>query len=180
MPLDSTIEEPIATTIWRDLKGIGLKLSFVLIPRSGSPRHLRQWDLWGPLFLCLALASILAANAASDQSALLFASVFVIVWIGSAIVTVNAKLLGSSISFFQCVCVIGYCIFPLILGAIFSIFVSSLLARFFCLLVCIFWSSAASMAFLSAVAKENRKGLVMYPVVLFFLATSWVILVLRN
>ena len=33
-------------------------------------------------------------------------------------VTVNTKLLGGKISFFQCVCVLGYCIFPIVLGAV--------------------------------------------------------------
>ncbi len=38
-------------------------------------------------------------------------------WGGSFIVTVNTKLLGGNISFFQCVCVLGYCIFPIVLAA---------------------------------------------------------------
>ena len=33
--------------------------------------------------------------------------VFVIVWVGSLIVTLNTKLLGGNISFFQSVCVLG-------------------------------------------------------------------------
>ncbi|PNF17734.1 Splicing factor U2af 38 kDa subunit [Cryptotermes secundus] len=41
-----------------------------------------------------------------------FAEVFVIVWIGSMIVTLNSKLLGGNISFFQSVCVLGYCLLP--------------------------------------------------------------------
>lgn len=39
-------------------------------------------------------------------------------WGGSFIVTINTKLLGGKISFFQCVCVLGYCIFPIVLAAI--------------------------------------------------------------
>lgn len=42
-----------------------------------------------------------------------FAEVFVIVWIGAMIVTLNSKLLGGNISFFQSVCVLGYCLTPL-------------------------------------------------------------------
>ncbi|XP_011707170.1 PREDICTED: protein YIPF6-like, partial [Wasmannia auropunctata] len=41
-----------------------------------------------------------------------FAEVFVIVWIGSMVVTLNSKLLGGNISFFQSVCVLGYCLLP--------------------------------------------------------------------
>lgn len=69
-----------------------------------------------------------------------FAEVFVIVWIGAAIVTVNAKLLGGHMwgnflisycfkkkkllkyflnsSFFQSVCVLGYCLAPLAVALI--------------------------------------------------------------
>ena len=42
-----------------------------------------------------------------------FAEVFVIVWIGALIVTLNIKVLGGTISFFQSVCVLGYCLLPL-------------------------------------------------------------------
>lgn len=38
-------------------------------------------------------------------------------WGGAFVVTINTKLLGGHISFFQCVCVLGYCVFPIILAA---------------------------------------------------------------
>lgn len=47
-----------------------------------------------------------------------FAEVFVIVWIGAMVVTFNSKLLGGNISFFQSVCVLGYCLTPLALSLI--------------------------------------------------------------
>ena len=47
-----------------------------------------------------------------------FGVVFLLMWGGAVIVTVNTKLLGGHISFFQCVCVLGYCIFPIVLGAL--------------------------------------------------------------
>lgn len=46
-----------------------------------------------------------------------FGVVFLVMWGGSFVVTVNTKLLGGKISFFQCVCVLGYCVFPIVLGA---------------------------------------------------------------
>jgi hypothetical protein len=46
-----------------------------------------------------------------------FGIVFLLMWGGSFIVTINTKLLGGHISFFQCVCVLGYCIFPIVLAA---------------------------------------------------------------
>lgn len=81
--------------------------------------NLKDWDLWGPLFLCLALSVLLSFEATPSQASTVFASIFVIVWVGAAIVTVNAQLLGGTISFFQSVCVLGYCIFPMVISAFF-------------------------------------------------------------
>jgi hypothetical protein len=46
-----------------------------------------------------------------------FSAVFLAVWAGAAIVTLNAQLLGGTISFFQSVCVLGYCVFPIAIAA---------------------------------------------------------------
>ena len=75
-------------------------------------------DLWGPLLVCLILSTILSITAPGDTGTLVFAAVFVIVWVGAAIVTLNAQLLGGTISFFQSVCILGYCVFPLTLSAL--------------------------------------------------------------
>lgn len=53
--------------------------------------------------------SLLGIRAPEGQSSLIFASVFVITWCGAAVVTVNAQLLGGTLSFFQSVCVLGTC-----------------------------------------------------------------------
>ncbi len=69
----STLEEPIYTTIWRDLSSIIRKCRAVLVPKvffgtaqsSNGVDHgdgeisqeLRDWDLWGPLLFCLILAT---------------------------------------------------------------------------------------------------------------------------
>lgn len=40
----------------RDLKNIGWKLKQVLLPAGNTKHLLKDWDLWGPLLLCLALS----------------------------------------------------------------------------------------------------------------------------
>ena len=65
-----------------------------------SSTDLRDWDLWGPLFLCLLLALTLSISSSPDQSleesaTMVFALVFVIVWAGAAVITLNAQLLGA-------------------------------------------------------------------------------------
>ena len=115
-----TLDEPVSTTILRDLRRVALKLRYVLMPavsQADTIKELRNWDLWGPLLLCLVLSILLSLSAPVGQSTLVFASVFVIVWAGAGVVTLNAQLLGGNISFFQSVCVLGYCIFPLVLAA---------------------------------------------------------------
>ena len=61
------------------------------------------------------------------------------------IVTLNTKLLGGSISFFQSVCVLGYCIFPLNIASFICLLGGPLLWRMLVVAVCFFWSTGASL-----------------------------------
>ena len=89
-----TLDEPVSQTIMRDVRMVGNKMLCVLNPRKANIQTLKDWDLWGPLILCLCLATLLSWFAPYDQASLVFASVFVIIWVGAAVVTVNALLLG--------------------------------------------------------------------------------------
>jgi hypothetical protein len=119
----NTLDEPIRDTIWRDVRAVGLKFKHVLYPVEKTSL-LKEWDLWGPLILCTFMATILQSHIDDDDhvhgekgaggdGGPEFAEVFVIVWAGSLVVTLNTKLLGGHISFFQSVCVLGYCLLPL-------------------------------------------------------------------
>ena len=61
--------------------------------------ELRDWDLWGPLFLCMSLAVMLSIKAHDDAS-IVFSVIFVIVWVGAAVITVNGQLLGGKLYVF--------------------------------------------------------------------------------
>ena len=63
----------------------------------------------------------IATNA--DDKTLLFEIVFCIVWIGGAVIAVNGQLLGGNFSFFQSICLLGYCLFPLNMAAIVNLFI---------------------------------------------------------
>ncbi|KAI8138455.1 Yip1 domain-containing protein [Fennellomyces sp. T-0311] len=175
---EDTLDEPVSTTILRDLKQVAQKLQQVLHPK-GNRNVLRDWDLWGPLILCLALAIILSGGAEEDQAVSIFTGVFVIVWLGAAVVTLNAKLLGGTVSFFQSVCVLGYCLFPLVAAAVVAIFVDLIWVRLPLSIVSFFWSSYASVGFLSEskVHLRNRRALAVYPLCLFYLLISWLVLI---
>ena len=159
-----TLDEPVWKTIGRDFLQIGYKLTHVIFPMRGAfsrIKELKDWDLWGPLLLCLILAVILTFSTKDhDQQALLFGGVFVIVWAGSAVITVNAILLGTHknnfpkyasyalsggrINFFQSVCVLGYCLGPLDIGALVILLASfvwdNLWFRIAVVLACFIWS----------------------------------------
>ena len=140
-----TLDEPVSQTIMRDLTMVGNKMMCVLNPRKANIQTLKNWDLWGPLILCLMLATLLSWFAPYEQKSLVFASVFVIVWLGAAVVTVNALLLGGNISFFQSVCVLGYCIFPLNIASFICLLGGPLIWRMIVVAVCFFWSTGASL-----------------------------------
>ncbi|KAG1298269.1 hypothetical protein G6F66_001863 [Rhizopus arrhizus] len=82
---EDTLDEPVSVTILRDLKQIGRKLQQVLNPR-GDRGVLKE-----------SLAITLSTSVPSSQSVPIFTGIFVIVWLGAAVVTLNAKLLGGSV-----------------------------------------------------------------------------------
>ncbi|XP_063169393.1 protein YIPF6 isoform X1 [Candoia aspera] len=94
----STLDEPVKETVMRDLKAVGKKFVHVMYPKKSSTL-LRDWDLWGPLILCVLLALMLQGGAAdsTEDRGPQFAEVFVIIWFGAVVITLNSKLLGGTI-----------------------------------------------------------------------------------
>ncbi|KAF9428104.1 hypothetical protein BGZ94_003373 [Podila epigama] len=171
-----TLDEPVSETLLRDLRNVGEKLKQVLYPK-GRKDILKDWDLWGPLLMCLTLSIVLSMRAQADQKITVFTWIFIIVWMGSAVVTVNAKLLGGRVSFFQSVCVIGYCLFPLVLVSVVSIVVPSIYIRLPLCAIAFAWASWASLGFLSDSNLANRRALGVYPLFLFYFIIGWMILI---
>nr|XP_046268002.1 protein YIPF6 [Scatophagus argus] len=180
----STLDEPVKETILRDLRAVGNKFIHVLYPKRSSAL-LRDWDLWGPLLLCVTLALLLQGGAtdSDDQGGPQFAEVFVIIWFGSIIITLNSKLLGGTISFFQSLCVLGYCIMPLTVAMVVCRIILiggtgnvSFAVRLVVVTASFGWSTFASTAFLADSQPPNRKALVVYPVFLFYFVIGWMIL----
>jgi len=188
----TTLDEPVSATIMRDARAVFSKLKIVLLPSGySSPGNLRSydadaalkelkdWDLWGPLFVCLSL-SILLSVSAGEQGPLVFSAVFFVVWSGAAIVTINAQLLGGTISFFQSVCVLGYCIFPLTIAAVFVVFfrlfVTSVILDLILVALGFVWGTRASVVFIGQFIEEERKLLATFPVFFFYLFLAWMIM----
>lgn len=173
----STLDEPVLQTLARDAKAIGRKLVVVVCPPLGDEKELRDWDLWGPLFLCLLLASVLTVNASDDQGAVVFSAVFIFVWLGGLVVTVNAKLLGSKIMFFQTYCAMGYCLAPICIAALFCWVIPWFFVNLVLSLLAWAWACWASLRFFRNTVSEDREVLVVYPVGLFYLFFTWMVLV---
>ena len=116
-------------------------------------------------------------GSSDEDSAMIFTVVFVMVWCGAAVVTINTALLGGNISFFQSVCVLGYCLFPINTASIASLFCShQTIVRAVIVFVALLWSVKASVGFMAQLAPKNRKALCVYPVVLFYVTLSWMVL----
>jgi hypothetical protein len=176
----TTLDEPVSETLKRDLRGVGVKLKYVLMPRISEEeaiKELRKWDLWGPLLLCMILSIVLSVNA-PGQSETVFAQVFVIVWGGAAVVTLNGQLLGGKVSFFQSVCVLGYCIFPIVLSSFLCLAWDNRIWRVIVVGGAFVWSTRASVVFMSQLVNPERKVLAAYPVFLFYLVLSWFVFIL--
>ncbi|KAJ7126902.1 Yip1-domain-containing protein [Mycena epipterygia] len=174
-----TLDEPVSTTIARDLLSIYSKLVQVLYPRRASGREvLRDWDLWGPLILCLLLGIMMSITAPADQSLNIFTSVIAICSIGALTVTVQAKLLGGRVSFFQGLCVLGYCIAPLNIAALVACFVRVIYIRAPIALLAWAWCIWASVNFLDGTKIEQQRILLaVYPLLLFYFILAWMILI---
>ena len=128
--------------------------------------------------MCPLLSSLSFAQGTSDdEKAVVFAGVFVIVWLGSGVVTINAQLLGGQISFLQSVCVLGYCIAPLALASLITHIVRLWVVHWVCVAVALVWCCKASVGFMSVLVPSEKRTLAVYPVLLFYISIAWLILV---
>ena len=179
---DETLNEPILITIYRDLFLIFTKLKFVINPFTSKELktyHIKQWDLWGPLILIIFLACTLAFNSTDRSQTIIL--IFLIFWLGSFLVFLNAHLLGVKTSIFQIFCLLGYCLFPLNLSAFILSFTKFLeIIRFILISITCFWSLYSTSSFLRNISNPEQRYLVLYPSILLYLYISWFIFVTKH
>jgi hypothetical protein len=175
------LEEPISETLKRDAMSVALKFKYVLSMRmkEENAEDLRDWDLWGPLFLTLALSLSLSVFGDTDGS-MVFSVTFFLIAAGAVIVTLNTVLLGGSISFFHSVCVLGYCLLPMTLAGIGVCLLGFLWWPLRAIIVGagVAWASFCASGFMSAVVEDTKKRLAAYPVFLFYVFLGWLILLI--
>ena len=102
---------------------------------------------------------------------------FALVSVGAIVLTVNVILLGGTIGFFQSLCLLGYCLFPMDAAAIVCATVRLMLVRWLVVGVCIAWSSWASIPFIGGAVPANRRALAIYPLVLLYTCVGWLALI---
>ena len=169
-----TLDEPIIDTFKRDLLRICYKLKNVIIPTLNAKKkeELQNWDLWGPLLFCLLLATALSTSKSDTGKGFLY--VFIIVWIGSIILTFNCQFLGAKIGICQMSCLLGYCLFPITFAAIIIALFHTTKAGIKVLItgICCVWSCFSSIGFISSLVTQNKKMIAVFPVFLFYLCLT--------
>ena len=93
----NTLNEPISTSLKREFFRIFNKTQYSILPRCfpSTDANLRQWDLWGPLFYTLLLSFFLSKSKDSNEMSKTFVLVFVLMWAGGVVITINTILLGA-------------------------------------------------------------------------------------
>ena len=138
----NTLDEKKRESFKRELNNIIQKAKIALFPmKSKYSKSLQDWDFWGPLLLCLILGLVLSWQKGTESSGVIFIMIFGIVWVGGLIVSLNSQFLGVNLSIFQCICILGYCMFAVVLSSTINLILGFLpgFVRFFIsLLGCIY------------------------------------------
>ncbi|KAG9455944.1 hypothetical protein H6P81_000452 [Aristolochia fimbriata] len=174
----NTLTEPVWDTVKRDLSRIVSNLKLVVFPnpyREDPGKALRDWDLWGPFFFIVFLGLTLSWSASVKKSEV-FAVAFAVLAAGAVILTLNVLLLGGHIIFFQSLSLLGYCLFPLDVGALICLFKNNIILKIVVVIVTLAWSSWAAYPFMSAAVGPRRKALALYPVFLMYISVGFLII----
>ena len=171
----STLDEPIKTTLKRDLLIIATKVKYVIIPKMTERKieELYNWDLWGPLIFCF-LFSIALSTGNNNSETSIFVLVFAIFWIGGFIITFNEKFLGAQIGICQVLSLLGYGMFPTTVAGVVIGFckITNIFVKLVLVLVGLVWSVVASVGFFSNLVEPDKKLLAVFPVFLFLFSLS--------
>ncbi|CAI9098517.1 OLC1v1035182C1 [Oldenlandia corymbosa var. corymbosa] len=177
-PAPNTLTEPVWDTVKRDLSRIVSNLKLVVFPnpfRDDPGKALRDWDLWGPFFFIVFLGLTLSWSASVKKSEV-FAVAFALLAAGAVILTLNVLLLGGHIIFFQSLSLLGYCLFPLDIGALVCLLQDNVILKVVVVSITLAWSSWAAYPFMSTAVNPRRKALALYPVFLMYVSVGFLII----
>ncbi|GME73823.1 unnamed protein product [[Candida] boidinii] len=183
-----------------------------------SIKKILDWDLWGPLIFLLSFSLIITylqtkslQGTQDANSSQIFSGSFSLIWIILGVLSLNIQLVSPisqktdqgtktsgviALSFFQCISILSYTLFPVVLGSLFSIFITWKWLRMIISFIMLSWSllcfwlimaivnkcetkgTSLSSSFLNATTEGGSPGdkrifLIIYPVFLCFGLFSW-------
>jgi hypothetical protein len=172
----STLDEPIITTLKRDLYAIINKIKYVAVPKMTDRKleELYNWDLWGPLLFCFLYSIALSTGENKNNESSIFVLIFVIFWIGGFVITFNQRFLGAQIGLCQMVSLLGYGMFPITIGGIIIGFcrITNIWVKFVIVALALIWSCLASIGFIGRLVEPEKKFIAVFPSFLFLLSLS--------
>lgn len=83
---------------------------------------------------------------------------------------------GGHIIFFQSLSLLGYCLFPLDIGALICLLKDNVILKIIVVSVALAWSSWAAYPFMSTAVNPRRKALALYPVFLMYVSVGFLII----
>lgn len=83
---------------------------------------------------------------------------------------------GGHIIFFQSLSLLGYCLFPLDVGALVCMLKNNVVLKIVVVTITLAWSSWAAYPFMSAAVNPRRKALALYPVFLMYISVGFLII----
>lgn len=182
-----TLDESIQDTLKRDLTRIGHKLLHVVNPiyNSNDKNELKDWDLWGPLLFGILLCAVISFrdsirnNNAEQTISSTFSILFCFMFFGSVILSLNSIFLDVSIKIIQFACLLGYCLFPFLVGSFINlIFIKAKLIVLDIIVVflAIVWASWSGIRFIIGITPTDKKVVVIFPIILYFISLGLLIL----
>lgn len=83
---------------------------------------------------------------------------------------------GGHIIFFQSLSLLGYCLFPLAIGALICMLEGNVIIKIVVVSITLAWSCWAAYPFMSAAVNPRRKALALYPVFLMYISVAFFII----
>ena len=83
---------------------------------------------------------------------------------------------GGHIIFFQSLSLLGYCLFPLDIGALICMVKDNVILKVVVVSITLAWSSWSAYPFMSSAVNPRRKALALYPVFLLYVSVGFLII----
>ncbi|GAB2301259.1 Protein YIP4a, partial [Dionaea muscipula] len=86
---------------------------------------------------------------------------------------------GGHIIFFQSLSLLGYCLFPLVAGALICMLNDNVIIKLIVVCITLAWSSWAAYPFMSTTVNPRRKALALFPVFLMYVFVGFLIITIN-